>query len=61
MLVFAPPVGSGLVGRGLVDTKLSVRLFCAGQTALVCSLSGKNLKSASPAARRQPASSPAAC
>ena len=40
MLVFAQPVGSGLV-----DTTPSGRLCCAGQTGLVCSLSGKNPKS----------------
>ena len=40
MLVFGQPVGSGLV-----DTTPSGRLCCAGQTGLVCSLSGKNPKS----------------
>jgi hypothetical protein len=40
MLVFAQPAGSGLV-----DTTPSKRLCCAGQTGLVCSLSGENPKS----------------
>ena len=56
MLVFAPPVGSGLV-----DTMLSVRLFCAAQTGLVCSLSGKNLKSCFSSGQKTAGYQPAAC